>query len=178
MSQKEPLSRPVLITGVVVPVTLGVLAIVGPLLTARLQPPSAIPATTPSASLPASSPPEQTTNTPTVTDITTGEDGQDVTVSAGNTANMFDGRVFIALLKTQEDGNPPHNTVWATLSSDNEGIKDRKLKGVDAGFSYIFNGFKVRVMSIEANSARFRVTRLPIDPTPPPTGTLSPKPQQ
>lgn len=160
-----------LITGVVVPVTLGVLAIAGPLLTSRLQPPTATPTSTAGApsSRPTSSatgPSEQADGAPVVTDAATGEDGQDVTVSAGNTANVFSGRVFIALLKTEEGGNPPRNTVWATLSSDNEGIKDRKLKGVDAGFSYVFNGFKIRVMSVEPNSARFRVTRLSTDPTP------------
>ena len=155
-----------MITGVVVPVSLAVLAIVGPLVTARLQPPASAPAP---SSLPSASDPSQGGNIASGTDVTSGEGGEDVTVSAGNTATVFGGKVFVALLKTEAEGDPPRNTASFTLSSDDAGVKDKRFSGKDAGFSYPFNDFKVRVMSVETGSARFRVTRLAAEPTSEPT---------
>ncbi len=174
MSQKEPLSRSVFITGVVVPLALGAMAIGGNILTTQLQSPSGTPATTTPTPVPTfsvESNQEQPTSTPAIIENGAEEGDRDVVVSAGDTANVFSGKVFIALIKTESEGEPVHDTVYATLSTDDEGVKDRRLKGVDAGFACPFNGYKVRVMSVETNKARFRVTRI-LSSEPEPTRAL------
>ncbi|BCM88890.1 hypothetical protein IAD21_00732 [Abditibacteriota bacterium] len=97
-----------------------------------------------------------------------------VTVKSNSTARACDNRISISLINTATQGNPAHKTVYATLGSDS-GEPQKQLRGVDVGYSCIFEGFRVQIESIGVSEAVFSVIHLPATATPRPTPRITRK---
>jgi hypothetical protein len=81
-----------------------------------------------------------------------------VTLSSENTAQLFDGQLFLTLQAISFEGNPLRHRVFATVGTPGKPNKD--IVGVDSGFAMVYEGFEIRVTETDTFNAKFLVTRL------------------
>jgi hypothetical protein len=83
---------------------------------------------------------------------------EQVTVDEGETANLFNGQLYISVTQTSFGGFPPRYRVYGFLGRP--GKPNQELNGVDPGYITNFQGIEVRVLSARTFSAQFLVTKL------------------
>jgi hypothetical protein len=81
-----------------------------------------------------------------------------IVVRTGQSAQAFDGQIAISLAGIAYGGYPLRYRVLAIVGA--LGKESKSLDQVDVGFSITYNGFDVRLVSVEFSSATFTVTRL------------------
>lgn len=81
-----------------------------------------------------------------------------LTLTRGNTAQVFDEKLFITLQGLSFEGSPLRHRVFAIVGKS--GKPNKELAGVDPGFALIYEGFEIRVIETDTFFAKFLVTRL------------------
>ena len=81
-----------------------------------------------------------------------------ISLQNGHSGEAYNGQLTLSLVGTPFEGNPLRYKVVATVGGP--GKANQTLDKVDVGFAVQFDGYEVRVLSVEPFSATFLVTKL------------------
>lgn len=81
-------------------------------------------------------------------------------LSEGQTAQPFDGEVLVTLHGIKFEGDPLRHRVYGSVGKTGRSNKDFGGSGVDPGFSIVYEGFEIRILSVDTFVAEVKVTRL------------------